>query len=120
MSSNSSKSHIFTKAQLLALYKELLSHARRFPSVRRNGMIEDIRIEFKLNAKLTDPKKITQAIELALHGLKTMQKYTKLSPKSTIWKVDLEEDPFPKKSTGNEEGEPFTSDVVSSKPQKLE
>ncbi len=37
------------------LYRGILRHARAFPSIKRDEMVEEIRNEFRENASLKDP-----------------------------------------------------------------
>lgn len=91
--------------ELKQLYRDLLHHARSFPSVKRAAIIIDIKegerprcqpqwhvvlcvrstsmcsrslrfAEFREKAKERDPKKVAHAIEVGLRGLETLRKYT--------------------------------------------
>lgn len=84
----------FSKTEIRALYKQLLWNAKRFPSKKRDSILQDIRIEFREKASLSNPDAVAHAIEVAVRGLGTMQKYTGLDKKSKDWKVTLEEDPL--------------------------
>jgi hypothetical protein len=83
-----------TPAQIRGLYKVLLREAARFPSKKRTSIIRDIKLEFRENAELTDKKEVDHAIEVAMRGLSTLQKYTGLNKKSQEWSITLEQDPL--------------------------
>lgn len=84
-----------SKRRVLALYKQLLRDAAHFPSVKRSAIIQDIKLEFREKASLTDPAKVQHAIDVAMQGLGTMQKYTGLDKKSKSWRVSLEDSAHP-------------------------
>jgi hypothetical protein len=50
--------------------------------------------EFRANRTLTDPAKLRHAVEVAVRGVDTMCKYTRLDLKQTVWNVELEQDPL--------------------------
>ena len=83
-----------TRIEVLSLYRTLLSEARRYPSKKKDGIISDIKIEFKEKRTLTIPAKISQAMELGKRGLIEMRKYSRLDTRASGWIVQLEQDPF--------------------------
>lgn len=83
-----------SRRDVLSLYKSLLGLAKRFPSKKRAAMYEDIRAEFRDKAGLTDQAAIAHALEVAVRGLSTMEKYTGLSKSSKSWSVTLDQDPL--------------------------
>lgn len=82
------------RSEILGLYKELLRHAQKFPSKKRDAIHQDIRLEFREKSKLSDPAAIAHALEVAVRGVGTMGKYTSLNKSSKQWQVKLEEDPL--------------------------
>ncbi len=42
-------------ARVRELYRNILRHSRAFPSIKRDELVEEIRKEFRENARLTDP-----------------------------------------------------------------
>lgn len=89
------------RAKVLSLYRSIIDAARRFPSIKRNELVEEIRIEFRANKTLTDQKELDLALEKAMRGLSQLQKYTALRPGAAEWVVDLEKDPL---GTGPQRG----------------
>ncbi len=84
-----------SRQDVLRLYRQLLWHAKRFPSIKRDAIYEDIRIEFREKRGLAEPAKLRHAIEVAVRGLGTMSKYTTgLDKSSSEWSVTLEQDPL--------------------------
>ena len=81
-------------ASLRGLYRDLLRTVRTFPSRKRVALREDIRVEFRLGARLTDAAAVAHAVEVATRGLDTMRKYTSLNPRASHWTVDLEPAPL--------------------------
>jgi LYR motif-containing protein 4 len=58
-----------------ALYKHVLRAAKSFPSVKKAGIIREIRTEFRANKDLTDPLQIQHCRAVAERGLSDMQAY---------------------------------------------
>ncbi|KAJ1484449.1 hypothetical protein T484DRAFT_1796994 [Baffinella frigidus] len=50
-------------------YRKLLRACRNYPSIKRDGIYADIRLDFKDHASITDPKKILRFRSQALSGL---------------------------------------------------
>lgn len=80
--------------KLRILYKQILREAQRFPSKKRDAIIEDIRAEWRTNAAVTDPAKVAHSVEMALRGLETLRKYTRFDRSQSSWSVQLEQDPL--------------------------
>ncbi len=83
-----------TRREVFSLYRTLLSEAKRYPSKKKNGIISDIKVEFREKRSLTAPAKIAQAMELGRRGLAEMRKYSRLDVRASGWNVQLEQDPF--------------------------
>lgn len=75
--------------QTLLLYRHLLKTAKRFPSIKREGILKDIRTEFRANRQMTDEAKLQHARKVAVEGLQMMEQYTNLDPKSKEWEIHL-------------------------------
>lgn len=82
------------RLEVLSLYRLLLSEAKRYPSKKKDGIISDIKIEFREKRALAAPNKVAQAMELGRRGLAEMRKYSRLDVKASGWNVQLEQDPF--------------------------
>ena len=81
----------------LKLYKQILYHAKRFPSVKRAKVLEEIKAEWKYNKKLTDPIAIRKRLAVAIDGLGKLKMYTSLKPDAMDWQITLDQNPIPKK-----------------------
>jgi hypothetical protein len=82
------------RASILYLYKCILRSAREYPSIRREAIIQEIKLgtvawyfgdvnvvlititDFRKNASLTDQEKILKAVHDGIDGLRALQKYT--------------------------------------------
>jgi hypothetical protein len=82
------------RSSLLRLYRDLLAHARRFPSKKRAGIVADVRAEWREKRALADPARVAHAVEVAVRGLATLRKYTALDARAQEWSVQLEQDPL--------------------------
>mmetsp|Transcript_24550 Transcript_24550/g.40927 ORF Transcript_24550/g.40927 Transcript_24550/m.40927 type:complete len:94 (-) Transcript_24550:228-509(-) len=81
---------------VLRLYKDILYHARRFPSVKRMKVVEEIRQGFRANIKLTNEVEQKKCLEVALDGLNKLSMYNGLSKKDHSWSVSMDSLPMPK------------------------
>ncbi len=82
------------RSRVLSLYRVLLKEAKRFPSIKKEGIYQDIRAEFRENASSADPVKVAQFVEIAEQSLFTMLKYTRLEKNAPAWQVELAQDPL--------------------------
>jgi hypothetical protein len=82
----------------LRLYKEILYCARRFPSIKRDKIVEEIRAGFRANRNVSDPDELRKLRAVAVDGLEKLSMYTSLQRGSIDWAVSLEKNPLPKSS----------------------
>lgn len=92
-----------SRTQLLGLYRQILFAAKRFPSVKRKTIVEEIRLSFRQDASLTDPKAIDNSIDVALKGLQQLSMYVNLPKNSANWVINLEKNPMPKQASDEKE-----------------
>ena len=78
-----------------SVYRVIIREARRFPSIKRDAMVEDIRLEFRENALLTDPDKIKTSVDIAIKGVSQLRAYTGLDTRAPNWAVQCEQNPMP-------------------------
>ncbi|KAF0691285.1 Aste57867_17463 [Aphanomyces stellatus] len=76
------------------IYRRVLQLAKRFPSIKRDQLVQDIKDEFHENKVLTDPVKIKQKINVAIKGIEQLNQYVALDPDAQSWTVEMEKDPF--------------------------
>ncbi|KAF0977119.1 hypothetical protein FDP41_003772 [Naegleria fowleri] len=68
-----------SKFSILSLYRNLLRNMKYYPSVRKEGMIQAIREEFRAYKHEKDPKKIEMKIGEARGGLERLKAYAEMS-----------------------------------------
>mmetsp|Transcript_42996 Transcript_42996/g.94182 ORF Transcript_42996/g.94182 Transcript_42996/m.94182 type:complete len:84 (-) Transcript_42996:37-288(-) len=71
-----------TKASTLRLYREILRHAGRWPSIKRESIIQEIRQEFRANRLEQDGAKAAAMIEQARIGLGSLKAQSGLGKRS--------------------------------------
>lgn len=85
------------RANILRLYKDILSSAKRFPSIKKFKIIDEIKVGFKQYKSSTDDNEIQARINLAVDGLSKLSMYSNLSHSSRSWVVNMDKQPMPKK-----------------------
>jgi hypothetical protein len=84
------------RSATLKLYKEILFSAKRFPSVKRAKIIEEIRVGFRESRNVTDPAQLQKLQAVAIDGLEKLSMYSHLSSKKTsAWSVTMDRQPMP-------------------------
>ncbi|KDO21642.1 hypothetical protein SPRG_12883 [Saprolegnia parasitica CBS 223.65] len=76
------------------IYRRVLKLAQRFPSIKKDQLVADIKAEFHENASLTDAAKIQEKIAIAVKGIEQLGQYVHLDPTAHSWTVEMEKDPF--------------------------
>eukprot|EP00899_Mesostigma_viride_P003170 jgi/Mesvir1/12854/Mv05883-RA.1 len=64
------------EARVPHLYRALLHAAKRFPSIKRDQIVRDIKIEFRENKDVTDAAIRKMLLSQAVEGLRTLEKYS--------------------------------------------
>ena len=80
--------------QVLHLYRSILGAARRFPSIKRNKIVEEIRTGFREHRHAKGDE-LQAKLSIAIKGLSQLEQYSSLSKKATSWSVNLEQNPMP-------------------------
>mmetsp|Transcript_26728 Transcript_26728/g.39693 ORF Transcript_26728/g.39693 Transcript_26728/m.39693 type:complete len:117 (+) Transcript_26728:21-371(+) len=80
---------------ILHIYRHILRYAAVYPSIKRDKVIKQIKIEFRENRNLKESEELEHAKEKAILGISHLRKYCDLDMKSNDWVVDLEKDPMP-------------------------
>ena len=83
------------RGQLLLLYRRILKAAAQFPSVKRDSIIQDIKLEFRDNAKETDICKIEEQHANAQRSYTQLLLYCGFDPDDTDWEITTAENPMP-------------------------
>jgi ribosomal protein S25 len=79
----------------LQLYRNILRHAKRFPSKKRDKIVDEIKTTFRANSFETDVDKIRLQLSVASKGLEQLMMYTTLPKSSSSWTINLEKEPMP-------------------------
>ena len=106
------------KQKILRLYRHILRHARVYPSIKREAIVEEIkngaygslvqrhtvctpctypcfihwslmRAEFREGRSATDEREVRSRLQQAVQGLQVLKQYSSLDPSSLDWEVDL-------------------------------
>lgn len=72
-----------------SLYRQILKAAKRFPSIKRDRIVQDIKTEFHENKALSDPEKVTAARKVAVSSLQQLQDYVGASSSGAESSVSL-------------------------------
>ena len=80
--------------KVLHLYRSILGAARRFPSIKRNKIVEEIRTGFRQHRDATGDE-LQAKLSVAIKGLSQLEQYSSLSKTATSWSVNLEQNPMP-------------------------
>jgi len=84
-------------AKVLRLYKDILLSAKRFPSIKRYKIIDEIKVGFRQYKNCMDENEIQIRINLAVDGLSKLSMYSNLSQSSRSWVVNMDKQPMPRK-----------------------
>lgn len=87
-------SHPIDSINTLHIYRHLLRLAIKYPSIKREKVIDEILYEFRSNRNETDINEIRKQKDTAMTGLTHLQKYN-FEKTTSDWVVDLETDPMP-------------------------
>lgn len=79
----------------LKLYKDILFSAKRFPSIKRAKILEEIRDGFRANRAVTDGAELHRLQAVAIDGLDKLSMYSNLPRKSNVWSVTMDRQPMP-------------------------
>ena len=93
-------------AIVLRLYRQILRNAMVFPSVKREALVENIKLEFRENMDLDDAAELQQKLDVASKGLQQLRAYTGLDGDQPNWSVKMTETPMPKPPEDEGDDEP--------------
>mmetsp|Transcript_24513 Transcript_24513/g.34262 ORF Transcript_24513/g.34262 Transcript_24513/m.34262 type:complete len:90 (+) Transcript_24513:223-492(+) len=79
----------FGRKDVLAMYRELMRLGKRYPSKNRDGIVREIRLDFKKNVGITREDEKQKEIKRAYTGLLQMRQMVR--PAGTVRKVQLGE-----------------------------
>jgi hypothetical protein len=78
-----------TPQEILQLYRHIIRAAKRFPSIKRDKIVNDIRLEFRENRSLSDAGEIKEKVKVVIRSLDQLVAYTSRDTKSAEWSVNL-------------------------------
>ena len=78
-----------SRGEVLRLYRAILRAAERFPSKKRAAIIEDIKLEFREGATVTDSALVQRRVAVAQDGLARLRQYSGLEGTAANWDVSL-------------------------------
>ncbi|TYZ64425.1 hypothetical protein PybrP1_009689 [[Pythium] brassicae (nom. inval.)] len=78
--------------EVVRLYRRVLKLAARYPSIKRDAIIRDIKLEFREGQHLTDPTQIRAKVQAARQGIIELSQYTNLNQSAMTWSVDVGRD----------------------------
>ena len=73
----------------LTLYRHVLKAAARFPSKNRDGIVAEIKTEFRVARGETDGEVLKKKLALARDGLDRLRAFSGLDQGSAKWEVSL-------------------------------
>ncbi|CAI5743283.1 unnamed protein product [Peronospora destructor] len=79
-------------AEVLRMYRHILKLAQRYPSIKRESIIRDIKTDFHANKNLTDVQKIREELASVQAGIQELSMYASLHPSMTNWSVEVGRD----------------------------
>jgi hypothetical protein len=82
-------------AVIRRLYKQILLNAQAFPSIKRDELVSNIKLEFRENAHLTDSEQVKEKLDVAMKGLAQLRSYTGFDDEDPNWSVAMTTTPMP-------------------------
>ena len=76
-----------------SLYLNVLREAKRYPSVKRDAVVEEIRKGFRDHRDETDPSTIQRQIDIAINGLAQLRQFTRRDMNSPNWQYRTFQNP---------------------------
>lgn len=77
------------RQDILRLYRCTLKAAQKFPSIKREAIIRDIKEEFRKNMLLKDPNRIKEEIAVGVRSLEQLLEFAGLDQKNVEWAIQL-------------------------------
>ena len=74
------------------MYRRLLKLAQRYPSIKRESIIRDIKTAFRANKDLTDVQKIREELASVQAGIQELSMYASLHSSMPNWSVEVGRD----------------------------
>uniref|UniRef100_M4BQ11 Complex 1 LYR protein domain-containing protein n=2 Tax=Hyaloperonospora arabidopsidis (strain Emoy2) TaxID=559515 RepID=M4BQ11_HYAAE len=81
--------------EVLRMYRRILKLAQRYPSIKRQSIICDIKSEFRANRNLSDAQKVRKELAVVQAGIKELSMYASLHPSLPNWNIEVGHDVAP-------------------------
>lgn len=78
-----------SQSQVLKLYRDILKAAKRFPSIKRDQILQDIKTEFHENKMMRNEEEVAKARQVAASSLQQLQDYVGMGGSSADGEVQL-------------------------------
>ena len=79
-----------SRREILTLYRQLIKLGRVYPTKNREGLLQEIKAEFKEGKTISSQDEIERRLASARQGVAQMQVYCKLDKKGDAWSVSLD------------------------------
>lgn len=83
------------RLEVVRLYRRILKLAQRYPSVKRDSIVRDIKTEFHENKALSDAQQVREKVMAARAGIQELSQYAALHPSAASWTVEVGRDALP-------------------------
>ena len=78
-----------SREMVLLLYRQILRAAKRFPSIKRDSLIGDIKAEFRDHRAETDAEAVRQHMAVGIRSLEQLEAYSGMDKHASDWAVYL-------------------------------
>ena len=77
------------RREVLSLYRQLLKYGKVYPTKNREGLLKEIKAEFREGKGLSNRADIEEKIAVARSGIEQMRLFCKIDKKTMDWSVSL-------------------------------
>lgn len=71
------------------LYRNILKAAKQFPSIKRDAIVQDIKMEFREAKNIRDEHEIRKRVSVGLRSLDQLRAFAGLNKDSSEWEINL-------------------------------
>lgn len=82
-------SQVSSSSGVLTLYRRILKAAKHFPSIKRDSIISDIKVEFRENKDIADSQEQEEKVRIAQRSLEELESYVDMHSSSDAWTKTL-------------------------------
>lgn len=102
-------------SEVARMYRRILKLAQRYPSIKRDAIVRDIRAEFHENKALTDAQQVREKLMAARAGIQELSQYASLHASALDWRVEVGRNALPTPAPAVEGGAVRAKTVGSGK-----